>query len=251
MAANVKKAVEEQYDKTSPEKRKKYSDPIQSFYYKHIVVDKILGSLTDSLAPGSRVLDIGTGAGLYPYHLSDSAYEVCGIDISRQALLTANEAATSENVSYVLGDGEALCFKDDTFDGILAVGTFEYVSDLDSFLTEVARVSSRDARFVFTVHNENAYSSTGRSSPIPTARHSIEKLEGTLSRHGFVLESYRTTHFVSQYQKLLFLSERVPWPVRWLSVYLTVKANNCLERVPYVNERGESMIVVSNYEPSE
>ena len=58
-----------------------------------------------SLGPGSRVLDLGCGPGLYSNRLALTGAEVVGVDFSENSLRHARQTApSSANPTYVLGD---------------------------------------------------------------------------------------------------------------------------------------------------
>lgn len=251
MKKRIKTLVQNRYNNTSKNKSKKYTSPIYDYYYRKVFVDEVADYINSSIEKNTKILDIGTGAGLYPHHMSNEGFDVYGIDISNSALKTAQQNANNGNTSYLLADGESLCFKNNSFRGIIAIGTFEYVLDLEPFLDEIARVSTPGAQFVFSVHNEDSYSSLDRTSPVPTARYSISEIREILSKEGFVLESYHTTHFVSDLQKLMFQSKRVPDLARWLTVMITTKVNNICSNLPFINKKGETIIVSSKYVSSE
>lgn len=249
MDNNIKKEVMERYDETSRAKIRSYLDPIQRYYYKNLFIDFAIRSISADLDDGDRILDIGTGAGLFPHHLADSGYNIYGIDFAGEAVQAAREYAGNPDASYLRADGEELCFDNDIFDGVSALGVFEYVDDINPFLTEISRVSKGGSPFVLTLFNENTYSSKGRTSSIPTARYTIEEITERLSEHEFTVESYQTSYFVSQYQKLLAFSERVPDSIRWISVFGAIGFNNLCQQIPILKERGEMILVYARYDP--
>jgi SAM-dependent methyltransferase len=113
------------------------------------------------LGPGSRVLDLGCGPGLYASRLARSGAEVTGIDISPRSIDYAREAAAREDldIDYRLGDylsGEI----EPGFDLALLVFC-DYCAlspaQRSSLLQRVSSVIGRDGRFLFDVNSLAAF----------------------------------------------------------------------------------------------
>jgi len=96
------------------------------------------------VAPGMRVLDVGTGAGDTAFLLAaivGARGEVVGADRSAAALAVAGARAAAEglgNVSFVAGDPATLAF-DRTFDAVAGRYVLMFQPDPAAFLRAVAR----------------------------------------------------------------------------------------------------------------
>lgn len=68
-----------------------------------------------------RVLDVGTGTGFLANMTAELGYSAVGIDFSEGMLEIGrtNSAKRGTNVDFVMGDGEALPFDDNTFDVVV------------------------------------------------------------------------------------------------------------------------------------
>lgn len=66
----------------------------------HAFIDTSVAWLTGSLGlgPGSRVLDLGCGPGLYSHRLARAGIEVLGVDVSRRSLEHARTVAEAEQL---------------------------------------------------------------------------------------------------------------------------------------------------------
>ncbi|WP_436862746.1 class I SAM-dependent methyltransferase [Staphylococcus caeli] len=71
---------------------------------------------------GSRILDIGTGAGFLAILCRQYGAEVTGIDLSTDMIVSAqsNSKKFKKDVNFQVMDAEHLDFKDDTFDVVIA-----------------------------------------------------------------------------------------------------------------------------------
>jgi len=98
------------------------------------------------LAPGERVLDIGSGPGFLALEMAEQVGpngSVHGIDPSDSmlAIATANAPAPgSAPVQFGAGEATALPFPDATFDVVTATQVYEYLPDLPAALAEASRV---------------------------------------------------------------------------------------------------------------
>ncbi|MEN6428831.1 MAG: class I SAM-dependent methyltransferase [Phycisphaerales bacterium] len=104
---------------------------------------------------GTRVLDLGAGAGLrFQYNLKSRAEpggEVVGADFDRRVC---------ENPLLhrgVLLNGETLPFGDETFDVVFCRSVLEHVAEPATFLEEVWRVLKPGGSFLFLTPNKRHY----------------------------------------------------------------------------------------------
>jgi ubiquinone/menaquinone biosynthesis C-methylase UbiE len=109
-------------------------------------------ALVRSLLPRRRVpklLEVGYGSGVFFPELAKHAERLYGADIhDRPADVTAVLAKTGIPVELVTAPAETLPYADSTFDVIVAVSTFEFVSDARRAITELARVLRPDGRII-------------------------------------------------------------------------------------------------------
>lgn len=98
------------------------------------------------LAPGERVLDVGSGAGvdsLVAALMVGTEGSVTGIDMTREMLEKAREGASElglTNVTFVEGEAESMPFDDASFDVIVSNGVIDLIPDKDAVLGELYRV---------------------------------------------------------------------------------------------------------------
>ena len=89
-----------------------------------------------SLAPGTRVLDVGCGPGRHAHALAQRGMEVVGVDISQRFVDLATERA-STGATFVRGDARALTYEGE-FDAVISLcqGGFGLVGDEDGTVLE-------------------------------------------------------------------------------------------------------------------
>ncbi len=106
-----------------------------------------LGKL--NIVNGEHVLDIGSGPGFLCEALADHTGptgSVVGVDISEQMVARASARANQSWLRYEQADATKLPFPDASFDVVVSTQVAEYVPDIDTFCTEVARVLKPNGR---------------------------------------------------------------------------------------------------------
>jgi arsenite methyltransferase len=121
------------------------------------------------LAPGERVLDLGSGAGtdsLIAAQMVGEHGKVTGIDMTPQMLAKARAAATelgAANVEFVEADAEQLPFADESFDVVISNGVIDLIPDKDAVFAELHRVLAPGGRMqIADVTIQNPVSEEGR-----------------------------------------------------------------------------------------
>jgi ubiquinone/menaquinone biosynthesis C-methylase UbiE len=92
---------------------------------------------------GQRVLDVGTGTGSVAAAVEAGmpASEIVGIDPSAGFIAYAQKNAKSARSRFEVGDGQALNFKDASFDHTLALLVMNFIPDHDKAIAEMRRVT--------------------------------------------------------------------------------------------------------------
>jgi SAM-dependent methyltransferase len=121
------------------------------------------------LAPGERVLDLGSGAGtdsLVAAQMVGPDGSVTGIDMTPQMRAKAVAAAAemgATNVEFVEGEAEQLPFPDDSFDVVISNGVIDLIPDKDAVFAELSRVLTPGGRMqIADVTIQNPVSAEGR-----------------------------------------------------------------------------------------
>jgi 2-polyprenyl-3-methyl-5-hydroxy-6-metoxy-1,4-benzoquinol methylase len=159
-----------------------------------------------------RILDLGTGSGRLLPRLAKQARSVTGVDIS-ESLLRRTPRVAGAAIAQM--DALDLGFQPESFDTVVSLGLFEYVSDLGPFLHEIRRVLRPGGQLAFTYHQAMSYRRMKDEAPETKyfgrtvaertqywskARHRRGDVEAALGRHGFSLaRRYRVFFRAPQY----------------------------------------------------
>lgn len=96
------------------------------------------------LIPGARVLDVGSGPGLFADEMAQMVGPtgcVRGVDISESMIeLARARSADKPWVDFQIADAVSLPFEDGGFDACVSVQVLEFVADVDAALREFHRV---------------------------------------------------------------------------------------------------------------
>lgn len=97
----------------------------------------IVGLLAEGLAPGARVLDVGSGSGRDLKRMCDLGFDITGLDVSEGLAQIARQYAP-----VVVADMCAMPFEDDSFDGVLAAASLLHLTRMEALvaLKEIKRV---------------------------------------------------------------------------------------------------------------
>ncbi|HKY07027.1 MAG TPA: class I SAM-dependent methyltransferase [Candidatus Binatia bacterium] len=91
-----------------------------------------------NLKPGSRILDLGAGPGMYTREITARRFQCIGIDYSHNVLLAARRKGKRE--PYIQADAYQLPFRDRSFDAVVCIGVLQSLDRTGAALDEIARV---------------------------------------------------------------------------------------------------------------
>lgn len=90
----------------------------------------------------NMILDLGCSVGHYTTCLSEMGFNVCGLDILPELIAEANKksAGAKHKPFFVVGAGESLPFRDNSFDLVIVPSVLEHVRYWKLTITEIYRV---------------------------------------------------------------------------------------------------------------
>lgn len=110
-----------------------------------------------ALSPGSRVLEIGCGAGFLSAALAQRGLRVQAIDSTEVMVELTRQHSEGCGVGALLsvevGDVYALSFEDNSFDLVVALGVIPWLAHPELAIMEMARVSKSGGHVLLTADN--------------------------------------------------------------------------------------------------
>jgi predicted TPR repeat methyltransferase len=129
-----------------------------------------------------QIADIGCGTGI-ALKLVGKNSRIAGIDQSRNMV----KIACKRSMPVVIGAAELLPFKKARIDFFLAIGIVEYISDLDSFLQEIAYLAAPDSYLLLTSSPKNWFSIIRRITAVRIIGRTAQQIIDAAAQYGFLL----------------------------------------------------------------
>ncbi len=98
---------------------------------------------------GLRLLDVAIGDGVYTGWMPRD-WSIVGVDVSTVQLANCRKRNADRDLRLILGEAEAMPFRDRQFDAVLSIGGFNHFSDPEGALREMARVARPGATIVIS-----------------------------------------------------------------------------------------------------
>lgn len=108
----------------------------------HTVALRYIGALADMAAVRS-ILDVGTGTGRGVRFFLDRGLQALGLDPIPEMLQVGRREYDLGADDLVLGVGEALPFRDQSFDAVMELGSLHHLPNSERVVREMARVARR------------------------------------------------------------------------------------------------------------
>jgi len=151
---------------------------------RHVIDERFLPHLSQ----GARILDVGSGGGLFTKYIADQRPDVhiIGIDLSKPQIARATKRMRNyaDRVRFELGDATQLAFADRTFDGVISYGSVKHWPSRDAGLAECVRVLKPGGPLLIT--------ETDRSTSFEDAKRFIENYTTPRFLGGINLAIFRT-----------------------------------------------------------
>ncbi|MEX1026855.1 MAG: methyltransferase domain-containing protein [Candidatus Paceibacterota bacterium] len=122
------------------------------------------------LAPGSRVLDVGSGTGWMALVAACAGYHVVSVDVDYKALLEAENTVKqcgdtiAARIEFKEASASSLPFEDEQFDGVITFETIHHLPDCEMALAEMCRVTRSGGPIVIADLNERGLKAVRETS---------------------------------------------------------------------------------------
>jgi ubiquinone/menaquinone biosynthesis C-methylase UbiE len=130
---------------------------VNAFFYRERLRIVLEMASRLGLPAQTSVLEVGCGAGFATLALARMGYAVHAVDPVPQMIAATRErvkrAGQEHRVLSSLGDVRTLCFPDQTFGLVIAMGVLDWVSPIEQPLREMRRVLRPEGYLIVTVGN--------------------------------------------------------------------------------------------------
>jgi ubiquinone/menaquinone biosynthesis C-methylase UbiE len=117
--------------------------------------------------PGCRILDVGCGTGRYLRRLASSAYQITGIDLSRNMLTRArHHVGTRNDVRLVQASASFLPFQPCSFDRIMSGLVIDHMASAEQLFREMSAALTVQGHAVIAAVHPEMQRITGRNIEI-------------------------------------------------------------------------------------
>ena len=144
------------------------------------------------IKPGSLVLDVGTGTGVFiPYLLSKIGNDgrIVALDFAEEMLKIAQAKSFDSDIDYLCADVHDIPRGDEVFDSVVCYSSFPHFHDKPRALAEINRVTKKSGK-LFVCHTSSREKINQIHRGIPTVQNDIipdaGEMEMLLSMAGFV-----------------------------------------------------------------
>jgi len=145
------------------------------------------------LKPGSVVLDVGTGTGVFlPYLLKNIGKngKIVALDLAEEMLAKAMAKYSAENVEYLHADIMDIPVYEEMFDSVVCYSSFPHFQDKHKALTEIRRVMKPGGR-MFVCHTSSRDHINGMHSTLPGVENDLlpapDEMRMLFSNAGFTV----------------------------------------------------------------
>jgi len=159
--------------------------------------------------PGARVLDVGTGTGVFiPFLLSKigSNGQIVALDVAEKMLKKAVSKSFDGDICYLNADVNDLPLSDETFDSVVCYSSFPHFQDKPRALFEIIRVT-RNGGNLFICHTSSRADINGIHCDIPDVANDLipdgDEMRRMLLEAGFVsinIEDFSESYFCSAWK---------------------------------------------------
>lgn len=130
-------------------------NPLEGLYSYHF--NNLFRVIENYMFPGKdkKVLDVGTGRGMFSIWFAQHSCQVDALDISSEMLDIARKNAQSigvkDKINFFLADAEDLSrFSHQSYDMVSCMSTFDHIPDLNLAVGEMADKLKKGGYFLFT-----------------------------------------------------------------------------------------------------
>jgi len=172
------------------------------------------------------LLNVGGSGGIIDNILADFLHSVTSIDIDINAIQTAQKKFPKKNISFKLGDGLKLDFKENFFDIVICSQVYEHVTSPKQLMDEIYKVLKPGGICYFAASNRFMYNEPHYNLPLlsivprPIA-HKYIKITGKADYYHELHYSYWSLKkLVKNFQLFDYTEKIILNPIKYKAEYM-------------------------------
>ena len=156
-----------------------------------------------NIKSGSKMLDVGTGTGVFiPFLLSKvgNRGQIVALDVAEEMLRRARAKGFNGVVACLNADVANIPLPDETFDAVVCYSSFPHFQDKPKALSEIYRVT-KSVGYLFICHTSSRDNINEIHSSIPEVENDLipdaDEMQIMLAKAGFIdirIEDYRENY---------------------------------------------------------
>lgn len=135
----VEKQIKKRFDQISD--KSWFSEDIEKDNFQLLELYDFFGDIEYK-----KILDIGCAKGRFVKRVVEKGAVVTGIDLSEQLISEARENVP--HARFIVGSATDLPFKDEEFDCVYSIETFEHIPDTEKGISEACRVLKKRGKII-------------------------------------------------------------------------------------------------------
>jgi len=177
-------------------------------------VDKERAFILEKAKPiCGNILEAGTGKGHFALELAKAGYSFTTFDISETeqsvAKLSLRYVGFDKQVDFRIENGEALSFKDKSFDVVFSVKTLHHLTNPYKVIEELLRVLSFEGKLILSDFTEEGLVLMDKIHASEGNKHEVGKTTLSDIEEYLAGKGFRTHKASSKYQDVLIASHQL------------------------------------------
>lgn len=157
----------------------------------HIGLRRRARNIMGSTKNFDKVLDAGSGSGIYSFSLAKKSRHIEAIDISKSNIAISTKINIFKNIDFRIGDLTQLSYQDKNFDAIICSDVLEHIKNDKKAFSELSRVLKTGGILLLTVpSNSQKNKKTYKQYNHERAGYSLQEIQNLCIKNNLTILKY-------------------------------------------------------------